>query len=578
MIEYLERRTLLTAGLASGRLTLNTSWFPESFVVTSNAQNIIVDIVVEGFHAEYPKGLVTAIIVNCLPNANTAVPGDEITIAQSVTVPATLNGGGRDDVINVGGGPTVVNGGDGADSVVGGPANDTLSGGAGRQQSGPVEAADDTLFGGGGNDLLKGQGGPGNTVGDSLVGGPGDDTLEGGAGPDTIDGGAGRDVLSYADKTSGQDVNVVFPNPPNPFFAPNNANEPEFQGQGVVEVRNGVRVVIEHDQVVEASIEAVTGGAGDDFVTPSGGGFNGGFTIHGGAGSDTLFGSGGPDVIDGGATGLDQVFGLNGNDTLSGGNGGDSVDGGPGDDLLKGDDTNPADDGPDTLFGAAGNDTIEGHHGKDLMEGGSGDDLILAGTGNNTGSDTVQGDDGFDVVDYSLRAHDLKVTFNDVHDDGAVGEFDFVTETTEVVLAGSGNDNLSSTFDGRGRRLVGGVGNDTLVGGAGDDTLDGGAGDDSLNGGFGADLLLGGAGTKDTLDFSSRTIGVFVTADGLGNDGQSGEGDNVAGFETLIGGSGNDSLDLSTADPSTRVSIIGGLGDDFINGGEGDDKIGRAHV
>ena len=54
----------------------------------------------------------------------------------------------------------------------------------------PVEAGDDTLFGGAGQDVIFGQGGA-----DSIDGGAGDDTLEGGSGDDVVLGGAGNDDL-----------------------------------------------------------------------------------------------------------------------------------------------------------------------------------------------------------------------------------------------------------------------------------------------------------------------------------------------------------------------------------------------
>jgi Ca2+-binding RTX toxin-like protein len=98
-----------------------------------------------------------------------AGPGDDrVSVAGTVQVPTTLNGGPGNDVLRGGGGD---------DRIVGGPGNDVLSGGA----------ANDAIFGGPGNDVLNG--GPGNDV---LNGGPGNDVLRGGPGRDVIHPGPGR--------------------------------------------------------------------------------------------------------------------------------------------------------------------------------------------------------------------------------------------------------------------------------------------------------------------------------------------------------------------------------------------------
>jgi Ca2+-binding RTX toxin-like protein len=83
---------------------------------------------------------------------------DEISLATTVPVPATLRGGLGDDELT---------GGAGNDKLIGGPGSDSLTGRGG----------DDSLFGGSGDD--------------SLFGGPGDDRLLGGSGADALVGGPG---------------------------------------------------------------------------------------------------------------------------------------------------------------------------------------------------------------------------------------------------------------------------------------------------------------------------------------------------------------------------------------------------
>ncbi|WP_147124770.1 Hint domain-containing protein [Shimia ponticola] len=64
----------------------------------------------------------------------------------------------------------------------------------------PIEAGNDTIFGGAGQDTIFGQGGDdtidGGSGDDVIDGGEGNDILEGGQGQDRIDGGEGNDVLS----------------------------------------------------------------------------------------------------------------------------------------------------------------------------------------------------------------------------------------------------------------------------------------------------------------------------------------------------------------------------------------------
>ena len=95
------------------------------------------------------------------------------------------------------------------------------------------------------------------------------------------------------------------------------------------------------------------------------------------------------------------------------------------------------------------------------------------------------------------------------------------------------------------------------------------AGNDVLDGGTGNDLLLGGSGI-DTADYSARTAAVTADPDGVSDDGQSGEHDDVeTDVEGLIGGAGNDVL---TGWTGTNV-ISGGGGDDVLDGQQGDDTL-----
>jgi Ca2+-binding RTX toxin-like protein len=290
------------------------------------------------------------------------------------------------------------------------------------------------------------------------------------------------------------------------------------------------------------------------------------------------------------------------------GNGGsrNDFDGGPGTDRLEGA------AGRDILLGGSGDDVLLGFAGDDGLGGGPGRDRLLGGLGNdrlngNTGPDEISGDTGLDLVSYSDRSAGIKVTIDQLANDGETGEGDNVRPDVENVEGGNGNDEIidqfgaGNAFLGRGGndKLIGGPGADqTLVGGPGDDTIDGGAGADMLFGGDGFDSLKGGtendqlfgeAGSLDTLDggpgadvlsggdgfdivsYLSATQRVTVDLDGqAGDDGASGEGDTVrSDIEQLNGGPASDTL---TGNASNN-EIIGGDGNDVIDGGLGADNL-----
>ncbi|MGH6959785.1 MAG: calcium-binding protein, partial [Dongiaceae bacterium] len=106
------------------------------------------------------------------------------------------------------------------------------------------------------------------------------------------------------------------------------------------------------------------------------------------------------------------------------------------------------------------------------------------------------------------------------------------------------------------------------MGGAGDDRIVGGAGADMISGGGGGDTLAGGAGI-DTLSYETSTGGVVVNLVTNANAGDEAAGDQLSGFENIIGSSFDDSL---TADGGNNL-LIGGLGADSLNGGLGIDTV-----
>lgn len=178
---------------------------------------------------------------------------------------------------------------------------------------------------------------------------------------------------------------------------------------------------------------------------------------------------------------------------------------------------------PASINGGRGNDSISGGRGNDFLFGGGADDYLFGGDGRDTLDGSSEGDDifggaGLDTVEYSQRTAPLIIGLGNVPDDGEPGESDNVRTDVEIVLGGSGSDDISTT-SGRAVQFFGNAGNDTLASGSGADVLVGGPGNDRLV----------GNGGNDTLQ---------------SNDGEA---------DTLLGGSGSDSADEDDLDDVTGV-------------------------
>lgn len=398
----------------------------------------------------------------------------------------------------------------------------------------------------------------------------------------------------------------------------------------------------------------VSGNAGADNLDAGGGvgvAYPKPLRVEGGDGADWLRGGGVDDVVQGGGD-ADQIRGSNGEDfadysdktspvtvdidnsqptigddgtagendkvyndieNLRGGDDSDTLTGNDDSNVLEGGDDN------DTLNGNNGNDRLVGGDGNDTENGEEGTDTFYQGTADD-GSDELSGGSSLDSVRYGDRTVGVDVTTPDsgggdgLDNDGGPGENDDVHGDVEKVFGGSGADTLDAAGGndylfggdnpGSPDRLFGGDGNDVLEGGMGDDEERGENGNDtfnqenSVNGG---DLMIGGFG-NDQVRYRDaagayRTAGVTVTLDNQGNDGQTGEGDNVrrdvekvyggngvdrmtgdAGANRFYGNGGNDDLKgLSGDDTLTggdgNDDLDGGLGNDTLTGGDGNDSL-----
>lgn len=533
-------------------------------------------------------------------------------------------------------------GGDGADVLIGFGGRDFLSGDegddvlVGDEKGVAVEAQnDDVLIGGVGNDTLYGFAGD-----DLLVGGQGDDTLQGDAhsvelndahhGNDTLEGGAGNDQLQGGGGADallgGEGVDVL--------YGDNAEVDPIYHGNDLLD--GGP----DSDMLVGAGgDDTLLGGEGDDTLDGDAlnvdAAYHGNDLLDGGGGDDQLVGYGGNDVLRGGV-GNDQLFGdtdaitvaQHGDDTLDGGAGNDQLQGGGGHDQLLGgrdNDTLFGESGNDRLYGDAGDDILHGGPGNDALDGGGGDDVfIFERDGSHdtvvnfdprTGrQDVIQLGEGIspddvkvarsdDDLELSLPATNERLTVSRYFkSDYTVGEIRFaggqvwrlgdvlpMTESSEGIamlghewgekLEGSPKDDR---IDGAGGNdlLYGAKGHDHIEGGDDHDALFGGPGDDLLRGSEGEDLLYGGEG-NDTLDGGAGPrvfwdvylpqaryseiaedretafyrAGIYGGGTGLGNGG--------LGYDFLSGGNGSDTYLFGPNDGPTVISDRGAGAEDI---------------
>ncbi|WP_299489972.1 G8 domain-containing protein [Acaryochloris sp. IP29b_bin.137] len=249
----------------------------------------------------------------------------------------------------------------------------------------------DKLYGGEGNDTLKGLGGD-----DYLGGGLGRDRLDGSEGDDTLQGHEGNDHLWGA---AGDDS--LHGGEGNDYLGGSWGNDilDGYLGNDSLKGHHGN--------------DRLWGGDGND-------------TLHGGDGDDDLSGSFGNDRLDG-ANGNDYLKGHSGNDFLWGASGNDTLDGGDGDDSLVGREGNDflwGARGNDTLNGGKGNDSLRGYDGDDFLQGASGNDTLIGGVGNDSltggiGVDLLIGGAGEDIffLDILANSADNIASFSIVEDE-----------------------------------------------------------------------------------------------------------------------------------------------------------------
>lgn len=324
----------------------------------------------------------------------------------------TLIGGLGDDILKAGAGiDRLVESGDANFTLTNsrltgtnGFGNDTLSdfesaaltGGASGNlinaaefSKGPVtingQAGDDSLRGGGRNDLIVGGVGndslSGNSGDDQLNGGDGNDLLDSGIGEDTLIGGNGIDELLISN-SEGSAKTFILTNTSLLISGSVGSVAETDKLSSIEKVRfsarsDGSNNIVDGDFFSAASFtlgpvslfgsferDTLIGGAGSDLIT-------------GNIGSDFLSGQGGNDTISAGSND-DTVQGGDGNDTLTADGGFDRLFGGNGDDTLLSGIATPEDG--DEFNGGGGNDTLIGSAGFfEIFNGGAGNDVLTGG-------------------------------------------------------------------------------------------------------------------------------------------------------------------------------------------------------
>ena len=145
-------------------------------------------------------------------------------------------------------------------------------------------------------------------------------------------------------------------------------------------------------------------------------------------------------------------------------------------------------------------------------------------------------------------------------------DFNIILGTSENdYLKGTKNNDLIFGFTGA-DIIIGLNGDDCLVGGDGNDLVFGGNGNDMIFGEDENDVIYGNKGND--IIYSSKVFFSTNSWEEIFIDFTHTQ-DNGHGFNTILGGAGNDSIYGS----DEEESLFGGTGDDMIFGNHGSDKI-----
>jgi Ca2+-binding RTX toxin-like protein len=470
--------------------------------------------------------------------------------------------GGRDTLVEV----DEVRGGAGDDTLVGGSYSSSQSGTFFESFRG--NAGNDTLDGGGSDTVLGSLGaldraeyGNNNNT-QSVIANIGTVTRIFGAvtvvGGTAVDGLGGIDTLINIDVLQGGAANdtLVGGNPFNDSFE-------RFEGRGGNDFLDG------GSGNDEADYSASPGGVIVDLGS--------GTAIDGHGGNDTLVniewvrGSDFDDVLIGGNAETVRLGGGIGNDFINGGAGNGvryasfSFAGGGaignlgtapvvvGDETVLGGTALDGQGGTDILFNING---LWGSGFNDSLFGGAGNDFFRGGGR----SDLIDGGAGEDTVVYLGDPNPSGVIVNL----GATAVFIGL----ETVAGGTARDGWGGIWGIQGTDTL--ISIENVVGSTFGDHIIAASSGTRMNGRGGNDTLVGGSG-KDTIDYSNGNpvSGVNVNlSTGTATDGELGTDTLLGSIEGVIGSAGNDTL-TGSSDPEVTVVFSGGAGNDTIDGSLG---------
>ncbi len=462
-----------------------------------------------------------------------------------------------------------------SDAMDAGAGDDSLAGDVTHSGDGHVYLSTEVGTGGsGGDDWNGGAGGSGNTLeafNDTIDGGGGDDSLAG----DITHSGDGNVYLSAQVGTGGDISHYRYDDGFEPLGGTGGSDNTVEVFSDTIDAGAGNDTVVgdvhhagTSGAITLSVMAGVEGRRNDDGDAASGGTGN-----EAGAFNDTIDAGGGDDLIvgdvwraDDGVTLAISVEGTAGStirafqDDIAGGGGDDTIYGdffdGTGDfapDTLTIDGTFA---GRDALFA----DTIDGGAGDDVIHGGLGDDIL----GGGSGEDSFEGGDGSDTVDYSYSASDrLRVDLSE-------GFAWFVDDPTRP--AGPGNEASTTEALTSIENVIGTTGDNVLIGDANDNVLGGLGGQDTFDGGGGSDTVDYSYSSSDRLRVDlSEGFAWFVDDPtrpaGPGNEASTAEA--LISIENVIGTTGDNVLIGDAND-----NVLGGLGgQDTFDGGGGSDTV-----
>ncbi len=489
------------------------------------------------------------------------------------------------------------------------------------------------LFGGEGNDLLRGLGGA-----DNLYGGPGDDVLEGGPGSDRLNGGLGRDTYVFAPGDSPRESGMSVID--------------DSDGGSVIRFAEGIDIADLQFETIDEDI-LISYSLYDTFTVKSGAvkGAVAWYELASGAVftqqqaevpapenappvltgqppsiatfegrpvtvslAADLFSDPEAEVLQFSLTledagplpswiafdaaaarlDLDPVEGDAGSYTLAvtaSDPAGDSVStsipieiteanfaaGSADADILKGTaiaDNLDAGPGDDRLYGYAADDRLQGGDGNDRLYGHGGADELLGDDGDDilnggTGDDRMLGGAGDDRY-YLDTLGDVVIEDADSGHDRIYSKLDFTLDADLEDLFLQGTADLQGTGNAADNRLNGNQGGNVLDGLAGDDRVYGRDGDDLLIGGLGNDTLHGGLGGDQMIGgIGDDRYFVDALADSVLEDADAGYDRLYSTIDTTLAAN----VEALTLQGEGHLTGIGNALDNRLNGNQGDNQL-----